>query len=76
MRKIESTRARQEFSDTLNQVAYGRERIVLRRHGKDVAALIPMSDLELLRQCEETFRKRGRPSRKAARVPTARRRRS
>jgi prevent-host-death family protein len=44
MRKIESTLARQEFSDTLNQVAYGQDRIVLRRHGKDVAALIPMTD--------------------------------
>jgi prevent-host-death family protein len=73
MRKIESTLARQEFSDTLNQVAYGQDRIVLSRHGKDVAALVPMVDLALLKQCEETLGKRGaRPPRKAAAAGPAR----
>ena len=73
MRKLESTLARQEFSDTLNRVAYGQDRIVLRRHGKDVAALIPMADLDVLRECEKTLGKRSRRrGKKAGAAPTAR----
>jgi prevent-host-death family protein len=38
--------------DTLNRVEYRGERIVLERHGKDVAALVPLEDLALLEQME------------------------
>jgi PHD/YefM family antitoxin component YafN of YafNO toxin-antitoxin module len=34
-------------------VAYGRERIVLHRRGRDVAALIPLEDLALLEAAED-----------------------
>jgi hypothetical protein len=34
-------------------VAFGHDRIVLSRHGKDVAALVPMGDLNLIERCEE-----------------------
>jgi prevent-host-death family protein len=53
MTRLSATRAREEFSDTLNRVAYGGERIVLHRRGKDLAALVPVEDLELLRQLED-----------------------
>ena len=53
MKKLEASQARQEFSDTLNEVAFGHDRIVLRRHGKDVAALVPMGDLALIERCQE-----------------------
>jgi prevent-host-death family protein len=53
MKKRETSRVRQEFSDTLNEVAFGHDRIVLSRHGKDVAALVPMGDLDLIERCEE-----------------------
>jgi len=33
-------------------VSYGRERIVLERRGKDVAALVSLEDLELLEELE------------------------
>ena len=39
-------------SDTLNRVAYGGERIVLRRRGRDLAAVVPMEDLALTKKVE------------------------
>lgn len=51
--KMDATTARTELSDALNRVAYGAERILLLRHGKPVAALIPVQDLELLERLIE-----------------------
>ena len=47
------SQARAEFSDTINRVAYSGDRIVLCRHEKGVAALVPVEDLELLRALED-----------------------
>ena len=44
--------ARQNFSEIINQVAYGGERVVIQRHGKELAAVIPISDIALLRDLE------------------------
>lgn len=53
MTRLEASKAREEFSHTLNRVAYSHQRILLRRHGKDVAALVPLEDLALLEQLED-----------------------
>ncbi len=54
MVRVTATEARKHFSDTLNRVSYRGERIVVyRRGGKDVAAVVPMEDLELLRKIED-----------------------
>lgn len=53
MTRLASGRVRQEFSETINRVAYGRERIVLHRRGKNLAALIPVEDLALLEALED-----------------------
>jgi antitoxin (DNA-binding transcriptional repressor) of toxin-antitoxin stability system len=44
---------RDSMSDPLNRVAYQGERIILERHGKPVAALVPMNDLALLEAIED-----------------------
>ena len=77
MKKMDATRARQEFADTINEVAYGRHRIVVSRRGKDIAAIVPLGDLDLLRQCEEQQEapKPGR-GRRAARRANAKGRRA
>lgn len=51
--KLPASQARERFSEILNQVAYGHERIVLQRHGKDVAAVISAADLELFQELED-----------------------
>ena len=45
--------ARGDFSDTINRVAYRGERVVLTRHGRRVAAVVPVEDLDLLEALED-----------------------
>jgi prevent-host-death family protein len=53
MTRLPASRARDEFADLLNKVAYAGDRIVLHRHGKDVAALISIEDLARLQAYED-----------------------
>jgi prevent-host-death family protein len=48
--EIPVTQARDELADLINRVAYGHERIVLTRHSKPVACLVPPEDLQRLEQ--------------------------
>jgi prevent-host-death family protein len=41
-----------EIAETLNRVVYAGERVSLQRHGKDVAALVSMKDMEFLEELE------------------------
>ena len=43
---------RVNLSEVLNRVAYGGERVVLKRRKKDVAAMVSMEDLRLLEALE------------------------
>lgn len=52
MTKLATTALRSAFADTINRVAYQGERIALERHGKTVAALVSVDDLELLEALE------------------------
>jgi prevent-host-death family protein len=49
-REVPVTRAREELAELINRVAYGRERIVLTRHSKPVAGIVPAEDLAWLEQ--------------------------
>lgn len=53
METLEATRARTDFADALNRTAYGKERIRITRHGKALAAMVPIEDLELLEALED-----------------------
>lgn len=53
MKRIKTDQARNEFGTVVNRVAFGKERIVLERRGKALAALIPMEDLRLLERLIE-----------------------
>lgn len=53
MTRLTASRVREHFSDTLNRVAYRKERIVLRRRGKDLAAVVPIEDLVFLEDVED-----------------------
>lgn len=52
MTRLTTSKARMQFTRTLDRVASKRERIVLHRRGKDVAALVPLEDLAVLEQEE------------------------
>jgi prevent-host-death family protein len=55
---IDFSQVQREFTDTLNRVAFGHERLTITRHGKDVAAIIPIKDLVFLRELEEQLDRR------------------
>jgi prevent-host-death family protein len=42
------SQARRELADIVNRVAYGGQRIRLMRHGRAIAAIVPVEDLALL----------------------------
>lgn len=48
MTRLNVSKAREEFPDVVNRAAYGKERTIVSRRGKDLAAVVPMEDLRLL----------------------------
>ncbi len=53
MNFITTVEAREHFSEVLNRSAYGKERIIFTRRGKNLVAVIPMEDLNLLEALED-----------------------
>ena len=54
MDKLVSTvEARNNFGDLINRASYGKERLILTRRGKKIAALVPVEDLEIIEAIED-----------------------
>ena len=53
MAAVTTVEARSQLSEILNRAAYGRERVVLTRRGKPIAAVISIDDLKALEQLVE-----------------------
>ena len=53
MTKMSVTAARDDLAEMVRRVEVSRERVVLTRHGRDVAALVSAEDLELLELLED-----------------------
>ena len=53
MTRLSASKARDHFADILNQVAYNKKRIVLHRRGKNLVAMVPIADLQLLEKLED-----------------------
>jgi prevent-host-death family protein len=48
MTRLNVSKAREEFPEVVNRAAFGKERTIVSRRGKDLAAVIPIEDLRLL----------------------------
>jgi prevent-host-death family protein len=48
MKNISTAEARKNLSELLNRAAYGGERFVVTRHGKELVAIVPVEDASLL----------------------------
>ena len=55
MPTISEVAARATFADLINRVAYGRERIMVTRRGREVVAVVPAEDVALLELLEDEF---------------------
>jgi PHD/YefM family antitoxin component YafN of YafNO toxin-antitoxin module len=53
MDDISTSRIRNPVSAAVNRVAYNKERIMIHRQGRKVAAMVPVEDLKLLERLEE-----------------------
>ena len=53
MSTLTVSEARRVFAETVNIVAYTKERVMVERHGKAVVAMVPVEDVELLRDLED-----------------------
>lgn len=61
--EIPVTEARAQFSELVNRVGYGKERIVLTRHGKPLVALVPAEDVDAPPTTEAVLDLTARPER-------------
>lgn len=48
MTRLNVSQAQEEFPEIINRAVRGKERTIVSRRGKDLAAVIPMDDLRLL----------------------------
>ena len=53
MKRLSASKARSDLAEVLNRVAYKGERVLLHRRGKNVAAVVPVEDLDLLQRIED-----------------------
>jgi len=49
---ISTIDAKEEFSELINRVSHGKERIILTRRGKEIAAIVPLEDLLFLQKSQ------------------------
>jgi prevent-host-death family protein len=52
-RVLSTAEARAHLSEALGRVAYGGERMLIGKRGKPMAALVPIEDLQTLRELED-----------------------
>ena len=52
MSKISTKEARDQLSTVISRAAFAKERVILTRHGKAIAAVVPIEDIELLEELE------------------------
>ncbi len=50
---VNTTEVRENLAEVLNRVAYGKDRVRITRRGKQLAAVVPIEDLEYLEQMEK-----------------------
>jgi prevent-host-death family protein len=53
--RLTSAEARSQFAEVLNKVAYRGVRVVVTKHNKEVAAVIPIADLERLALLDQSI---------------------
>lgn len=64
---VSVSQARAQLPEFLNRAAYGNQRILICRHGKPLAAVVPVRDLDLLERLTKLVKKKGALSARKAR---------
>ena len=53
MSDIPMAEARDNLAEVVNRVAFAKERVILSRRGKEIAAIVPLVDMRLLEKIED-----------------------
>ena len=48
MTRVTAAQARRDFAEILNRASYGKERVIVTRHDTDIAAVVPIEELQML----------------------------
>jgi prevent-host-death family protein len=51
--QMSAAEARGRFAEVINRVAFGKDRVLLTRRNRPLAAVVPLEDVELLEELEE-----------------------
>jgi prevent-host-death family protein len=51
---LNTLEAKEQFADLINRVAHSKERVILTRRGKEIAAIVPIEDLLLLQESQDS----------------------
>lgn len=52
---INTIEAKEEFNELISRASHNKERIIITRRGKDIAAIIPIEDLILLQASQNQY---------------------
>jgi prevent-host-death family protein len=52
---VSVSRARDDFAELVNRAAYKEERVIITRHGRAIAAIVPIEDIAYLEQLEDEY---------------------
>lgn len=50
---INTMDAKEQFADLITRVSHHKERVILTRRGKEIAAIVPLEDLQLIEESED-----------------------
>jgi len=53
LKSLNTSDAREQLAEVLNRVAYAKDRVRITRRGKEIAAVVPIEDLELIEKLED-----------------------
>lgn len=53
MARVTASKAKKALTGTLDRVVRNRERVIVRRRGKGIAAIVPIEDLAVLEEMED-----------------------
>ncbi|HEY2381544.1 MAG TPA: type II toxin-antitoxin system Phd/YefM family antitoxin [Terriglobia bacterium] len=55
MNRVSVKDMRDHIAEIVNRAAFGKERILVTRHGKNVAAIVPVEDVETMEYLEDQY---------------------
>lgn len=58
MIEVTVSEARERLAELLGQVEHGSEQVTITKHGRTVAAIVPMEDLAFMESAEDAFWRR------------------